>query len=48
LQKKFRNLIEIVDYFIFIKYLNKDAIIYINNFNIKVVIKKELAKRIRR
>jgi len=32
----------------FIKYLNKDTIIYINNFDIKVVIREELAKRIRR
>jgi len=48
LQEKFRNLIKIVDYFIFIERLNKDTIIYVNNFNIKVVIKEEFAKRIKR
>jgi len=45
LQKIFRNLIKIVDYFIFIKYFNKNTNIYIDNFDIKVVIKKELVKK---
>jgi len=42
LQKKFRNLIKIV------KYFSKDTIIYVDNFDIKVVIREEFAKRIRR
>jgi len=48
LQKKIQNLIEIVNYFIFIEYFSKDTITYINNSNIKIVIRKELAKRIKR
>jgi len=48
LQKKFRNSIKIINYLIFIKRLNKDAITYINNFDIKNVIREELAKRIKK
>ena len=48
MQKKFQNSIKTVNYFIFIEYLNKDTIIYNNSSNIKVVIREELAKRIRR
>ncbi len=48
LQKKFRNSIKIVDHFTFIERLNKDAIIYVNDFDIKVVIREELAKRIKK
>jgi hypothetical protein len=39
---------KIVNYLIFIERLNKNTITYINNFDIKVVIREELAKRIRR
>jgi hypothetical protein len=39
---------KIVNYLIFIERLNKNTITYINNFDNKVVIREELAKRIRR
>jgi len=48
LQEKFRNLIKIVNYSIFIKRLNKDTITYIDNSSIKTIIKEELAKKIRK
>jgi len=39
---------KIVDHFTFIERLNKDAITYVNDFDIKIVIREELAKRIRK
>jgi len=48
LQQKSLNFTKFFKYSIFIKLLNKDAITYIDNFDIEIVIKEEFAKRIRR